>query len=123
MYLLGLGFACFSNSQMRRVFKTPAAAGPSSLVNEVNLRDGKKPSIRSGQCRGDCRGSRLHAPPSGRSWQEGSSWTLTPTMKPPSLPPPPALSSQLGQGWSVSAALLGRPSFPNLYFNVCFPIL
>ena len=55
MYLLGLGFACFSNSQMRRVFKwwvgPPAAAGPSSLENNVFLREGKKPSIRSGQCR------------------------------------------------------------------------
>ena len=127
MYLLGLGFACFSNSQMRRVFKwwvgPPAAAGPSSLENKVFLREGKKPSIRSGQCRGDSRGSRLRAPPSGRSWQEGSSWTLTPPMKPPSLPPSPALSSQLRRGWSVSAALLGTPSFPHLYFNVGFPIL
>ena len=127
MYLLGLEVTCFSVKWGEYLSGgeggMPAAAGPSSLENRVFLREGKKPSIRSGQCRGNFRGLRLRAPPSGRSWQVGSSWTLTPPTKAPSLPPPPALSSQLGRGWSDNAVLLGRPSFPHLYFNICFPVL
>ena len=72
------------------------------------------PHLPSCQYRGNSRESRGLALPSGRSWQVGSSWTLTRPKKPFGLPPPPALSSQLGRGWSVSAAVLSRPSFPHL---------
>lgn len=33
-----------------------------------------------------------------------------------------ALSLWLSQGWSVSAGLLGRTSFPQLHFNICSPL-
>lgn len=118
---------------MRRVINwgagPPVSAGPllpgeQSLPDEregtQNLGTGNAPEpevlphLPSCQYRGNSGESRGLALPSGRSWQVGSSWTLTRPKKPFSLPPPPALSSQLGRGWLVSAAVLSRPSSPHL---------
>lgn len=119
MYLLGFwNLLASSNGLMWRGLNAgvgpllPLRPSPPWRTKSSEGREGAQHQVWPMQ-RGP-QGSRLRAPASGRSWQEGSSWTLTLPRSPPAsflhLPCP----SQVGWGWSVSAALLDRACSPRL---------